>query len=94
MDEEPRVLEKVLEKMNRTNKQHQNGTSDVKSKINRPILKDIKKEYMGAGKISSSSVLGIPGKSVSRKDQKRRSFSDSAQLAGMSPDAIFNEAQK
>jgi hypothetical protein len=95
LDEEPRVLEKVLEKMNKSNKQHQNGTANIKRPTNRPIAKDSnKKECRESGKLGSSFVLGVQDKPFSRKDQKRKSFSDSAQLAGLSPDAIFNEAQK
>ena len=73
----------VLEKMN---EQHQNGPSEIKSKT--------KKERKGNLKVGSSSELGISCKSAPRQYQKIKSFSDSAQLAGMSPDTIFNEAQK
>ena len=85
------MLEKVLEKVKKSNKQHQNGTADVKRPKNGPIGKESKKE---AGGVGGSGALGVPGKSVARKDQKRRSFSDSAQFAGLSPEAIYNEAQK
>ena len=66
------------------------GTSETKSQKSKPVGKERK----GTGKDVSSSELGVSCKSAPRQYQKRKSFSDCAQLAGMSPDAIFNEAQK
>jgi len=91
LDEEPTVLEKVLEKVKNTSKLKQNGKEDVQRSKKGPIGKTKpKKEEKTQGKPNDL----VPSKKVSRKDQKRKSFSDSAQFAGLSPDAIYNEAQK
>ena len=81
LDEEPSVLQKLLEKMKRRKTQQQNGS----------VEKSLEPRKPGQERKSSNNDANS---SKSKPEAKRKSFSESAQLTGLSPDAIFNEAQK
>ena len=80
LDEEPSVLQKLVEKMKRR-KTQKNGSVGKSLEQRKPVEEG-----------RSSKIVGNSSKS--KPEPKRKSFSESAQLTGLSPDAIFNEAQK
>ena len=81
LDEEPSVLHKLVEKMKKRKTQKQNGSVGKSLEPRKPA------EEKKDSNINANS-------SKSKPEPKRKSFSESSQLTGLSPDAIFNEAQK